>query len=135
MRLALAWLEAGSTASARAASFAPSTLMAELRYRILTEPETNLVRQQVELMKTEGVNLEFEDDAIREIAAVSAEMNATVENIGARRLHTVIERIMDEFSFSAPDMESGEVINVDKALVREKVGGLLEETDLSKFIL
>ena len=109
--------------------------MAELRYRILTEPETNLVRQQVELMKTEGVNLEFEDDAIREIAAVSAEMNATVENIGARRLHTVIERIMDEFSFSAPDMESGEVINVDKALVREKVGGLLEETDLSKFIL
>mmetsp|Transcript_2902 Transcript_2902/g.5347 ORF Transcript_2902/g.5347 Transcript_2902/m.5347 type:complete len:267 (-) Transcript_2902:122-922(-) len=76
-------------------------------YKILTEPVANLIRQQVELIGTEGVTLEFDDDAIREIARVAALLNKTVENIGARRLHTVIERIMEELSFKAAEMEKG----------------------------
>lgn len=79
---------------------------AEDFYRILVEPDFNLVTQQVELLKTEGIDLVFEDAAIREIAQVAAEINQQVDNIGARRLHTVIERIVEEISFSAPEKVS-----------------------------
>ncbi|GMH92824.1 hypothetical protein TrVE_jg10817 [Triparma verrucosa] len=104
-------------------------------YRILTEPITNMIRQQVELLSTEGVELVFEDDAVREIARMAALLNKTVENIGARRLHTVVERIVEELSFQAPEMEDGAVITVTKDLVKERVSDMLVESDLSRFIL
>lgn len=104
-------------------------------YRILTEPVANLVRQQVELIGTEGVNLVFEDDAIREIARMAAHLNRTVENIGARRLHTVMERIMEELSFKAAEIEKGSTLTVDKALVQERLSDVMQTTDLSKYIL
>jgi len=130
----------------------PSDLLAELQgrlpirvelkglteddmYRILTEPVTNMIRQQVELLATEGVDLVFEDDAIREIARMAALMNKTVENIGARRLHTVVERIVEELSYEAPEMEGGSVITVTKENVNERVSDMLVESDLSRFIL
>jgi ATP-dependent HslUV protease ATP-binding subunit HslU len=103
-------------------------------YRILTEPETNLIKQQQALLKTEGVELQFTDDAIRRIAHVAADVNNTVENIGARRLHTVIERIVEDVSFSAPEM-AGQTVVIDVAKVNEKVTDFLLKTDLSKFIL
>ena len=102
--------------------------------RILTEPEASLIKQYVALMKTENVNLIFTDDAIGEIARVAAEVNGTVENIGARRLHTVLERLLEEISFTATD-RAGEEITIDAAYVRENVAGLAKNTDLSKFIL
>jgi ATP-dependent HslUV protease ATP-binding subunit HslU len=103
-------------------------------YKILTEPEVNLIKQQQMLIGTEGVDLEFDDDAIREIAKIAADMNHTVENIGARRLHTVMERIMEDISFEA-DEKVGETIIIDKALVKEQVGDMLKAQDLQKFIL
>lgn len=93
------------------------------------------MKQQVELIGTEGVKLVFEDDAIREIARLAAQMNKEVENIGARRLHTVIERIMEEISFDAAEMEEGTEIIVDKKLVQEKLSDGLITSDLSRFIL
>ena len=93
------------------------------------------MKQQVELIGTEGVKLVFEDDAIREIARLAAQMNKEVENIGARRLHTVIERIMEEISFDAAEMEEGTEIIVDKTLVQEKLSDGLITSDLSRFIL
>ncbi len=102
--------------------------------RILTETEASLIKQYVALMATEGVTLEVTPEAISEIAGVAVEINATVENIGARRLQTVMERILDEISFTAPD-RSGETIVIDAALVRENVGELAKNTDLSRFIL
>ncbi len=102
--------------------------------RILTEPESSLIKQYVALIKTEGVTLSFADDAIEAIAAISAEVNASVENIGARRLHTVLERLLDEISFSASE-KPGETATVDAAYVREKVGELAGNADLSRFIL
>lgn len=104
-------------------------------YKILTEPEANLVVQQTELIKTEGVALAFDDDALREIAKLAAHLNRTVENIGARRLHTVIERIMEEISFQAAEMEKGEAVTVTKALVQERLSDILLTSDLSKYIL
>ncbi|HWP15622.1 MAG TPA: ATP-dependent protease ATPase subunit HslU, partial [Xanthobacteraceae bacterium] len=89
--------------------------------RILTEPEASLVKQTVALMGTEGVTLEFTDDAIDAIADIAVEVNANVENIGARRLQTVIERVLDEISFAAPD-RSGETVRIDAAYVREHIG-------------
>jgi ATP-dependent HslUV protease ATP-binding subunit HslU len=103
-------------------------------YRILTEPVANLVRQQVELLATEGVTLIFEDAAIREMARMAAKLNQTVENIGARRLHTVMERIMEELSFQAAESE-GETLTVDVALVQERMSSVTQKLDLSKFIL
>ncbi|MHA6287890.1 ATP-dependent protease ATPase subunit HslU [Maricaulis sp. CAU 1757] len=102
--------------------------------RILTEPEANLVRQYTELMKTEGVTLEFTDGAIDALAKLAAEVNATVENIGARRLQTVMERLVEEVSFTASD-RSGETVVIDEAYVAEHVGELAKNADLSKFIL
>jgi len=102
--------------------------------RILTEPEASLIRQYVALMATEEVALDFTDDAIHEIARLAAEVNRAVENIGARRLHTVMERLLDEISFSATD-RAGESIAIDAAYVRERMEDLAKDTDLSKFIL
>lgn len=94
-----------------------------------------VLKQQVELIATEGIKLVFEDEAIREIARMAALMNKTVENIGARRLHTVIERLMEEISFNAPEMEEGSEVIVDRALVQERLSDALVASDLSRFIL
>ena len=102
--------------------------------RILTEPEANLILQYTALMGTEDVTLIFEDDAIEEIATLAAEVNEGVENIGARRLHTVMERLLDDISFSATD-RPGETITISAAYVREQVGDLAKDADLSRFIL
>ena len=102
--------------------------------RILTDPEASLIKQYTALMATENVTLTFTDNGIKEIAKISAEVNASVENIGARRLHTVMERLLDDISFTASDRD-GESIKIDKAYVRKHVGELATNTDLSKFIL
>jgi ATP-dependent HslUV protease ATP-binding subunit HslU len=102
--------------------------------RILTETEASLIKQYVALLATEGVTLSFSDDAIDEIARVAVEINATVENIGARRLQTVMERILDDVSFTASD-QNGETIVVDAAYVRQHIGDLARNADLSRFIL
>jgi ATP-dependent HslUV protease ATP-binding subunit HslU len=102
--------------------------------RILTEPEASLIKQTVALMGTEGVTLEFTPDAIDAIADIAVEVNANVENIGARRLQTVMERVLDEISFAAPD-RSGETVRIDAAYVREHIGDLAKNADLSRFIL
>ena len=101
---------------------------------ILTEPEASLIKQYTALMNTEDVTLEFTGDAIEEIARLSAEINSGVENIGARRLHTVMERLLEEISFTATD-RGGETIVIDAGMVRERVGELLKNADLTKFIL
>ena len=102
--------------------------------RILTETEASLIKQYVALMRTEGVELAFTDDAINALARIAALVNSTVENIGARRLQTVMERVLDEVSFSAPD-RSGETIAIDAAFVEKNVGDLAKNADLSRFIL
>ena len=102
--------------------------------RILTEPEASLIKQYKALMATEDVTLDFTKDGIAEIAKISAEVNASIENIGARRLHTVMERLLDDISFKATD-KGGETVKVDKAYVIEHVGKLAADQDLSKFIL
>src|SRR5947209_1714042 len=102
--------------------------------RILIEPEASLIRQTQALMATEGVTLKFADDAIDAIADIAVEVNANVENIGARRLQTVIERVLDEVSFSAPD-RSGEAVKIDAEYVRDHIGDLAKNADLSRFIL
>ena len=102
--------------------------------RILTEPESSLIRQYVALMQTEGVTLNFSDDGIDALADIAALVNATVENIGARRLQTVMERVLDEISFDAAD-RTGETVAIDAAYVNTRVGALAKNADLSKFIL
>ncbi|MEP4378069.1 MAG: ATP-dependent protease ATPase subunit HslU [Alphaproteobacteria bacterium] len=102
--------------------------------RILREPENSLIRQYVALMGTEGVTLNFTEGAIDTLAEMSAQINQSVENIGARRLHTVLERLLDEISFSAPDRD-GEEIEIDEAMVRDRLEELTKNADLSKFIL
>jgi ATP-dependent HslUV protease ATP-binding subunit HslU len=102
--------------------------------RILVEPEASLVKQYVALLATEGVTLEFTDGAISEIARLATEINDRVENIGARRLHTVMERLVEEISFTASD-RGGERLVIDPGYVRDSVGHLLEGADLTKFIL
>lgn len=102
--------------------------------RILTEPEANLIRQYTALMETEDLTLTFTEDAIDALAALAAEVNRSVENIGARRLQTVMERLLEEVSFSASD-RGGETVEIDEAYVREQVADLAKDADLSKFIL
>jgi ATP-dependent HslUV protease ATP-binding subunit HslU len=102
--------------------------------RILREPENSLIRQYVALLGTEGVTLNFTDGAIDTLAELSATINQSVENIGARRLHTVLERLLEEISFSAPDRD-GEEIEIDEAMVRDHLEELTKNADLSKFIL
>jgi len=103
-------------------------------YRILTEPETSLTRQYSALMKTDGASVDFAEDGIRELARLATKFNREVENIGARRLHTLMEKLMEEVSFDAPD-HPGMSVNVDTAYVQEKIGDAAKNTDLSKFIL
>jgi len=102
--------------------------------RILKEPDNSLIKQYQALLKTENVNLEFSEDGIETIANLATEVNSSVENIGARRLHTIIERILDEISFTATD-RSGEKIIIDSEYVKENLGQLVKDNDLSKFIL
>ena len=102
--------------------------------RILKEPDNSLIKQYKALLKTENVNLEFSNDGIDMLAKLSTEINSTVENIGARRLHTIIEKVLDEISFTASD-KAGEKIVIDKNYVIKNLGDLVKDTDLSKFIL
>ena len=102
--------------------------------RILTEPEASLIKQYIALMATEGVTLEFTEDAIDALADVAVQVNASVENIGARRLQTVMEKVLDEISFEASD-KSGQTITIDAAYVQTNVGDLAKDADLSKYIL
>jgi ATP-dependent HslUV protease ATP-binding subunit HslU len=102
--------------------------------RILKEPDNSLIKQYIALLKTENVHLEFTDDCIDTLAKVSAEVNASVENIGARRLHTLLEKVLDEISFTASD-RAGEKIIIDKKYIEKNLGELAKDTDLSKFIL
>jgi len=102
--------------------------------RILKEPDNSLIKQYKALLKTEDVNLEFSEDGIDMLAKISAEVNSSVENIGARRLHTIIEKVLDDISFNATD-KAGETITVDKKFVQDNLGNLVKDTDLSKFIL
>ena len=102
--------------------------------RILKEPDNSLIKQYKELLKTENVNLEFTNDGIDRLAKISAEVNASVENIGARRLHTIIEKVLDDISFNATD-RAGETIIIDQDYVQNNLGNLVKDTDLSKFIL
>jgi ATP-dependent HslUV protease ATP-binding subunit HslU len=102
--------------------------------RILTETEASLIKQTIALMETEGVTLAFTDGAIDALARVAVEVNDSVENIGARRLQTVLERVLDEISFTAPD-RSGDKVTIDAAYVRDRVEDLARNADLSRFIL
>ena len=102
--------------------------------RILTEPEASLIKQYIALMATEDFTLDFTEEAINQLAKLAAEINGTVENIGARRLHTVLEKLLEEISFSAAD-RSGETVTIDADMVNNRVGDLLKVGDLTKFIL
>jgi ATP-dependent HslUV protease ATP-binding subunit HslU len=102
--------------------------------RILTETEASLIKQYVALLATEGVTLEFTLDAVDALADMAVAVNASLENIGARRLQTVMERVLDEISFAAPD-RTGETIKIDGAYVRDRVADLAKNADLSRFIL
>ena len=102
--------------------------------RILKEPDFSLIKQYVALLKTENVELEFSEDGIDAIANIASEVNTSVENIGARRLHTIIEKILDEISFTATD-RSGEKIIINKEYITKNLDNLVKDTDLSKFIL
>ena len=119
-------------------------LTADDLLRILTEPEANVLKQQRALLETEGVELSFTDEAVKYIADLSAEVNRTVDNIGARRLHTVLEKIVEEVSFHAPEKVSaykadGGVgalkVVIDVPEVDGAIGELLKKTDLSRFVL
>ena len=102
--------------------------------RILKEPDNSLIKQYKALLKTENVDLEFKGDGIEMLAKISTEVNNSIENIGARRLHTIIEKVLDDISFNATD-RAGEKIVVDKEFVQKNLGNLVKDTDLSKFIL
>jgi ATP-dependent HslUV protease ATP-binding subunit HslU len=102
--------------------------------RILTEPEASLIKQYKALMDTEKVTLDFTEDAVDEIARLAAEINGSVENIGARRLHTLLEKLLEVISFDASDTP-GASIKIDGAYVRERLGDFAQNVDLSRFIL
>ncbi len=102
--------------------------------RILKEPDNSLIKQYVALLQTENVELNFSEDGIETIAKLATEINSSIENIGARRLHTIIEKVLDEISFTAPD-RGGEKITIDKKYIESHLGQLVKDTDLSKFIL
>ncbi len=106
----------------------------EILYRILTEPNNSLIKQYIALLNVEEVNLEFSEEALRAIAKYALQANEKTEDIGARRLHTVMEKILEEISFSA-DEHAGETINVDEALVKDKIGAVVEDEDTTRYIL
>ncbi|QWK19583.1 MAG: ATP-dependent protease ATPase subunit HslU [Hydrogenobacter thermophilus] len=111
-----------------------SPLTKEDFVRILKEPKNALTKQYIELLKTEGVEIEFTDDAIEEIARIAEEANAKMENIGARRLHTVMEKLLEDISFNAPEME-GQHIIIDTKFVRAKLENIVKDVELSRYIL
>ncbi len=102
--------------------------------RILKEPENNLIKQYVELIATEGVKLNFSEESISEIALIATKVNEEVENIGARRLHTILEKILEEISFNASDKKSSQ-IEIDEKYVKKQIGDIYKDTDLTRFIL
>lgn len=102
--------------------------------KILTEPDNALLKQYKALLKTEGISLEFSDDAIRKIAEVAYHVNQDTDNIGARRLHTILERLLEELSFEAPDVMMEQVV-ITPQYVEEKLGSIAKNKDLSQFIL
>ena len=102
--------------------------------KILKEPDNSLIKQYIALLKTENVDLEFTDDGIKTIAILATEINASVENIGARRLHTIIEKVLDDISFTASD-RGGEKVIINSDYIKKNLGELIKDTDLSKFIL
>lgn len=102
--------------------------------KILTEPKNALIRQYKELLKTEGIDLVFKDDSISEIAETAAHVNESTENIGARRLHTILEKILEEISFNAPDISKGKIV-IDAKYVKEKIADIVKDRDLSRYIL
>jgi ATP-dependent HslUV protease ATP-binding subunit HslU len=103
-------------------------------YRIITEPENALIKQYRALLATENIELNFDNDAIEEITDIAQKVNEMTENIGARRLYTVMERLLDDISFSAPDMKE-RAITISKEYVRDKLGEFLQKDDLSRYIL
>jgi len=111
-----------------------NSLSEDILYKILTQPKNSLLKQYIELLKTENVDLVFDDDAVRAIAKISHLTNEKTEDIGARRLHTVIEKILEDISFSA-DEHAGEKISVTKKLVHEKLDSIVEDEDSSRYIL
>ncbi len=111
-----------------------SSLGPEEFQRILTEPENALIKQYQALMETEGIRLTFTPEAVRELAQLATQVNERTENIGARRLHTVMEKLLEEISFTAPELRSQEITITD-GYVRERLGGLIEDEDLSRYIL
>ncbi len=102
--------------------------------KILKEPENNLIRQYIELISTEGVKLNFSDKAVSEIATIASKVNEEIENIGARRLHTILEKVLEEISFSASEKKTKQV-EIDDKYIRDQIGDIYKDTDLSKFIL
>ena len=111
-----------------------SSLTKEDFVRILTEPKNALIKQYEALLETEGVHLRFADDAIQEIAQIASDVNESMENIGARRLHTILERLLDEVSFSAPE-NHGKEVAIDAQYVRDRLSPILKNEDLSRYIL
>ena len=108
--------------------------LTEEDFKEFLKADNSLIKQYKALLKTEDVDLDFSDDGIDMLAKLSTEINATVENIGARRLHTIIEKVLDEISFTASD-KTGQKITIDKKYVQKNLGDLVKDTDLSKFIL
>lgn len=104
-------------------------------YKILTQPENALIKQYIALLQTEGVELIFKEDSIREIAKIAAEVNEQVENIGARRLHTIITTLLEDILFNVPDKQKKSKIEIDKKLVNEKLSKIVKNRDLSRYIL
>ena len=109
-------------------------LTADEFYRILTEPQNAITKQYKALLSTEGVNVEFDDEALHEIARIASDVNQTNDNIGARRLYTVMEKLLEELAFSA-DQLNGQTVNITKGYVAERLSGIAEDQDLSRYIL
>lgn len=103
-------------------------------YRVLVEPDNALIKQYKALLETEGIQIEFSDYAIRKIAEVAYEVNQNTDNIGARRLHTILEKLLEDLSFEAPEIAMGEIL-ITPQYVEEKLGAISRNKDLSRFIL
>eukprot|EP00745_Piridium_sociabile_P003041 TRINITY_DN118385_c0_g1_i1.p1 TRINITY_DN118385_c0_g1~~TRINITY_DN118385_c0_g1_i1.p1 ORF type:complete len:128 (+),score=4.97 TRINITY_DN118385_c0_g1_i1:184-567(+) len=103
--------------------------------QILREPQNNLIAQNLALLSTEGVELSFSESAVNEIAEVAVELNTHIENIGARRLHSVLEKVVSDISFNAPEVETGTKITITRDCVRSAVGDILSKNDLRRYLL
>jgi ATP-dependent HslUV protease ATP-binding subunit HslU len=102
--------------------------------RILTEPKNALIKQYVALLETEGIQLKFTQDAVQEVARMATEVNSATEDIGARRLHTILEKVLEELSFEGPELKKKKV-SVDAAYVRKQLADIVKDQDLSRYIL